>query len=362
MATIVTPFDKMFLTSIWIETLLYGLNCAVFGTAMYVLIRKQSRSSNWFLIPVSIFLFSLSTGYVAVSFRQLLNAFIFAPPGGASAYFKIQTNPLAVTKLILYSTNVTAQNLFLIWRLWGVWNRRWWVVVLPVSDFVFLGIRGALASLRIQNPRYLIFHFSSLKKLAMEIVHTVSEFIAIGEGAVPRPNQRVKGDFILIIRQLSIVNWCMDLAINICVTAAIAFRLWQMARTVGPSMPGHRQFLGIMRMILESGLLFATATLITVSIYLSGSLDTVNAIDGIVQFATITPLLIIVRVGLGLTAGQQSRDTEVDVPSKLEFITRSRLGASTNDDSEITDSTHVRTRPGAGMSDFDLHKVEESSV
>ncbi|KAJ4496685.1 hypothetical protein C8R41DRAFT_902019 [Lentinula lateritia] len=329
MAAIVTPFDKMFLTSIWIETLLYGLNCAVFGTAMYVLIRKQSRNSNWFLIPVSVFLFSLSTGYVAVSFRQLLNAFIFAPPGGASAYFKIQTNPLAVTKLILYSTNVTAQNLFLIWRLWGVWNRRWWVVVLP---------------------------------LAMEIVHTVSEFIAIGEGAVPRPNQRVKGDFILIIRQLSIVNWCMDLAINICVTAAIAFRLWQMARTVGPSMPGHRQFLGIMRMILESGLLFATATLITVSIYLSGSLDTVNAIDGIVQFATITPLLIIVRVGLGLTAGQQSRDTEVDVPSKLEFITRSRLGASTNDDSEITDSTHVRTRPGAGMSDFDLHKVEESSV
>ncbi|KAJ3810823.1 hypothetical protein F5876DRAFT_76421 [Lentinula aff. lateritia] len=329
MATIVTPFDKMFLTSIWIETLLYGLNCAVFGTAMYVLIRKQSRSSNWFLIPVSIFLFSLSTGYVAVSFRQLLNAFIFAPPGGASAYFKIQTSPLAVTKLVLYSTNVTAQNLFLIWRLWGVWNRRWWVVVLPVSDF--FGSR-------------------------------VSEFIAIGEGAVPRANQRVKGDFILIIRQLSIVNWSMDLAINICVTAAIAFRLWQMARTVGPSMPGHRQFLGIMRMILESGLLFATATLITVSIYLSGSLDTVNAIDGIVQLATITPLLIIVRVGLGLTAGQQSRDTEVDVPSKLEFITRSRLGASTNDDSEITDSTHVRTRPGAGMSDFDLHKVEQSSV
>ncbi|KAJ3720162.1 hypothetical protein EV361DRAFT_246397 [Lentinula raphanica] len=330
MATIVTPFDKMFLTSIWIETLLYGLNCAVFGTAIYVLIRKQSRSSNRFLIPVSIFLFGLSTGYVAVSFRQLLEAFIYAPPGGASAYFKIQTNPLAVTKLVLYSTNVTAQNLFLIWRLWGVYNRKWYVVVLP---------------------------------LAMEIVHTVSEFIAIGEGAVPRPNQRVKGDFILIIRQLSIVNWCMDLAINICVTAAIAFRLWQMAKTVGTHSPGHRQFLGVMRMMLESGLLFATATLVTVSIYLSGSLDTVNAIDGIMQLATITPLLIIVRVGLGLTYGQQSRDTEVDVPSKLEFIARSRLGRSTNDDSDITDSTHVRTtRPGAGMSDFDLHKVEESSV
>ncbi|KAJ3797604.1 hypothetical protein GGU11DRAFT_756611 [Lentinula aff. detonsa] len=320
MATAV-PFDKMFLTSIWIETLLYGLNCAVFGTAMYVLIRKQTGTSNRFLIPVSIFLFSLSTGYVAVSFRQLLEAFIYAPPGGASAYFKTQTNPLAVTKLVLYSTNI--------WRLWGVWNRKWWVVVLP---------------------------------LAMEIVHTISEFIAIGEGAVPRPNQRVKGDFILIIRQLSIVNWCMDLAINICVTAAIAFRLWQMAKTVGSHMPGHKQFLGIMRMMLESGLLFATATLVTVSIYLSGSLDTVNAIDGIIQLATITPLLIIVRVGLGLTYGQQTRDTEVDVPSKLEFITRSRLGRSTNDESEVTDSTHVRTRPGAGMSDFDLHKVEESSV
>lgn len=42
-------------------------------------------------------------------------------------------------------------------------------------------------------------------------------------------------------------------------------------------------------MILESGLLFATATLVTVSIYLSGSLATVNAIDGIVQLA-VRPL------------------------------------------------------------------------
>lgn len=38
-------------------------------------------------------------------------------------------------------------------------------------------------------------------------------------------------------------------------------------------------------MMIESGLLFSTATLVTVAIYLTGSLATVNAIDSIVQLA-----------------------------------------------------------------------------
>lgn len=37
--------------------------------------------------------------------------------------------------------------------------------------------------------------------------------------------------------------------------------------------------------MVESGLLFSTATLVTVSIYLSGSLATTTAIDSLVQLA-----------------------------------------------------------------------------
>ncbi|KAF9040489.1 hypothetical protein BDZ89DRAFT_348787 [Hymenopellis radicata] len=328
---IIDPRDRMFLCGIWVETVLYGLNVAVFGTAMYVLITKRHKNggpSNYFLIPISIFLFGLSTAYVAITFRQLLEAFVYATPGTASLYFKAQTKPLAVTKLVLYSVNVTTQNLFLIWRLWGVWERKWWVVVLPVT---------------------------------LEIVHTIAEFIAIGEGAQTR-QPREKGLYILIIRQLSIVNWAMDLAINIGVTAAIAFRLWCMARFVGSDTPGQRQYIGIMRMMLESGLLFATATLITVSIYLSGSLATVNAIDGIVQLATITPLLIIVRVGLGLTAGQQPPTEDPGLPSNMEFITRSKLGQSTNDDSEFTTTTHLESLRNRGRSNTDDFVLEERST
>ncbi|KAF5383985.1 hypothetical protein D9757_006950 [Collybiopsis confluens] len=343
-----TPFDRMFLTGICIETALYGLNCGVFGAAMYVLIRKYRKDGN----RSGMFLFGLSTAYAVVAIRQLFEAFIFSPPGTASAYFKMQTNPLAVTKLVLYTVNVVTQNLFLIWRLWAIWNHNWWTIVLPLlMEIVHTGMIHGL------YPSPLITQYLS--------AYAVSAFIAIGVGAKPTSHEREKGFFILIVKRCSIVDWSMDLVINIGVTAAIALRLWYMARFLGEHMPDrHNQVMGIMRMILESGLLFASATIVTVSIYLSGSLDTVNAIDGIVQLATITPLLIIVRVGLGLTAGQpskQNRTTEIDLP--MEFASGPRHDESgISDDTEMTDSTHTRHTRTKHDTSSDLPKVEQSSI
>lgn len=60
-----------------------------------------------FLIAAATFLFSVCTAYIAISFRQLLDAFVFGPPGGAILYFAVESNPLALTKLILYQLNVS---------------------------------------------------------------------------------------------------------------------------------------------------------------------------------------------------------------------------------------------------------------
>jgi len=70
-------------------------------------------------------------------------------------------------------------------------------------------------------------------------------------------------------------------------------------------------------MIIESGVLSSTATLVAVSVYLADESLTLTAIDSLVQLATMTPLFIIVRVGLGIDRhktlpSDQTGDTKIE--------------------------------------------------
>ncbi|EJF62598.1 hypothetical protein DICSQDRAFT_104042 [Dichomitus squalens LYAD-421 SS1] len=269
------PLDKMFLIGIWVETVLYGINILVYGSAIYVLVGRiggTTKSSSHLLISVSTLAFMLSTAYIAVTLRQLLEAFIYSPPGTATLYFANESSRLAQSKLGLYTVNVFLQDLILIWRLWTLFGRRFYVVILP---------------------------------LILELVRLAASITAMVRGG--QPGVPI---FDPLIHKMGIVDWTFDLALNIGVTLAIAARLWYMGRTVsdyvssgtGVGSRGNK-YNKVIFTIIESGGLFATATLVTVSLYLSGNIATVVAIDSITQLATITPLLIIVRVGLGLTHG-----------------------------------------------------------
>ncbi|KAJ3991911.1 hypothetical protein F5050DRAFT_1542435, partial [Lentinula boryana] len=145
-----------------------------------------------FLLVTSIFLFSLSTAYVSVCLRQLLEAFIWGPPGGASIYFATIADRLSVTKLALYEVNVFTQDAILIWRMWVVYNNRWMVVILPI---------------------------------AMELGHVVAGIYTIRRGAFPNISV-----FDTLVHRGAITNWTLDLAVNIGVTLCIAYRLWSAGR------------------------------------------------------------------------------------------------------------------------------------
>jgi hypothetical protein len=273
--------DKMILIGIWVETVFYGLNCALFLASLYVLAGKSSRRErSWCLIAVSSFLFSLSTAYVSVSLRQLLEAFIYAPPGAASAYFADNERPLAQTKLILYPLNVATQNLVLIWRFWAVWGCKWRIIVFPV---------------------------------VLQITQTTAAYVSL--------SIRSRNAEYYMVRDLSLVNWAIDLVINIGVTALIAYRLRKMGRSVRVLGSSKKEYYGVMRMIIESGVLSSTVTLVAFSIFVSSPIATLTALDSLVQLATITPLLIIVRVGLGLAGHHpvHSDHTSGSNDTKIEF-------------------------------------------
>ncbi|KAJ3769850.1 hypothetical protein FB446DRAFT_196640 [Lentinula raphanica] len=310
---LVPPFDIMFLTGIWIETLLYGVkfvsallsnwdltyysdSMVVFAAAIFVLARmyRDRKASATFLLLTSVFLFSLSTVYVAVCLRQLLEAFIWGPPGQASLYFSNVQDRLSLTKLALYDVNILIQDMILIWRMWVVYSNRWVVIILPI---------------------------------VMELGRVSAAIYALRLGAIPHISV-----FEPSIYRGAIAAWTLDLALNIGVTSCIAYKLWTAGRSlkhIGFTR-SKNPYTGIMLTIIESGGIFATATLIMVSLYFSGNYAFDAATDSVVQLATITPLLIVVRVGLGLQHGIPANTMTFEVDSSDLYSSSRSQGLRVN--------------------------------
>ncbi|KAI0666803.1 hypothetical protein C8Q78DRAFT_422966 [Trametes maxima] len=283
----------MSIIAIWIETLLYGINVVVFSGASYTLWYKRPNRSGVqrYLLMASALLFMISTVHVAVSLRQFIEAFTdstaTAIPGYSSFYFLNQTNRLVFASQVLYIFNVLIQDLVLIWRLYAVMGSDWRFSMLP---------------------------------LTLEAVHTSSALYAVVRffNGVPLEDP--------LVRKWGLLSWSLDLIINIGVTATIAGKIWWQGRQTA-CIHGHNAYIGVAYTMMESGALFSGATLVLFVLYINAStgLDALVGVNPVVQLATLSPLLIIARVGFGLTHGTLADTAGPDHISTLRIdISRSQ--------------------------------------
>ncbi|KAK0192890.1 hypothetical protein F5146DRAFT_1041928 [Armillaria mellea] len=304
--------DKNALIGIWIETCLWG--------AMFVLIKKHHSPGLLAITSIALFLFA--TAHVSLSLRELLEAFIDVPqppdPTYAILYWSINSRGIAVAKTVLYDTSVFLQDLILIWRLYVVWGYNWKVAVLPII---------------------------------VELAHMGTAYAATGLLALPSTDINSPK-----IKHIGPVGWSLDLVVNVCVTAAIAFRLWFMGRKVG----GHshtNRYLSTILTIVESGAIFAAVTLVMLILYVCGSELALNGIDISTQLAVMTPLLIIARVGLGMIHG---------VSKNLSFAyPLSRMSKSSGEGDGSFDRHKMRPgkmHSGGEMSDTLILSTEQEMV
>ncbi|KAF8551854.1 hypothetical protein OG21DRAFT_1486664 [Imleria badia] len=241
------PMGEISLVSIWMETMLYGLKV---------------------LVLTSTVLFILCTIYVAASLRQLLEAFIYVPPGVAdyaTLYFVDYTLPMRTLKDVLYVSLTFLQDIILIWRLYIVFNRDWRIPIF----FILLD----LACIGTAYADTILF-------------------------AIPNTN-------LPQLIPLTITSWALDLIVNVSVTMTIAARLWWMGRNVASFRADHSSgnpYAYSIYVIVESGAIFASATIVMLALYISehGSPFpyAIPSLDVASQLAVLTPLLIVVRVGL----------------------------------------------------------------
>ncbi|KAI0629131.1 hypothetical protein C8Q77DRAFT_307220 [Trametes polyzona] len=270
------PLDKMSLVAIWIETVLYGINVVVYGGAFYVLFARRVSLTQRCLLGASTLLFAIATAHVAVSLRSLVEAFtdpaVTSTPGGTSLFFLNQTGHLVFAGQLLYLLAVLVQDLVLIWRLYAVTNMDWRVVVLP---------------------------------LMLEVVNQVTGFYTIVSLFLGTDLEDAR------LRRFGILSWSLHLIINITVTAGIATKIWWQGRQTVHAR-GHNAYTGVAFTIMESGALFAGATIVLFALYINPATgtDALVGVNPVAQLATLSPLLIIARVGFGLThSGTRSHAT-----------------------------------------------------
>ncbi|KAI9573461.1 hypothetical protein HD554DRAFT_2325775 [Boletus coccyginus] len=239
------PMNKIPMIEIWVETVLYGVNCVMYALCMLILLRGgKVPSLRWVLVVMSTILILLATAHVGTSLQQLLEAFVYAPadvPDYSTTYWLDYTTTLSLLKDILYTTLVFAQ------------------------DFILV----ANIPLGVAYP---------------------------GVTLLARPNV---GPYGSVVPALVISAWVLDITLNVSVTMAIVGRLWWMGRTIA-SLTSTRsnRFAFSIYVVVESGAIFAGANIISLLLYALNNPALSTGLNITSQLAALTPLLIVVQVGL----------------------------------------------------------------
>ncbi|KAM5537398.1 hypothetical protein V8D89_008917 [Ganoderma adspersum] len=270
---VIPTFNKVYLISTWVETVLWGFNTLVFSVVCYLIFRKRRNAQNqWILFGTSALLYLCATLNVVASLRQELEAFVYVPPNAmpsyASIYYADQSSSWAVIKTTTYTVAILIQDIVLTWRMYIVWGHNWKVIALPATLEV---MRFAVA---------------------------MSGVIILAKpGTSPDSN---------VLKTLSSINWPIELVINISVTAAIASRLWSTGSRVTRvmSQPSTANtYIRHILLLVESGALLVGTTISLIILYNTHSPAALAILDIATQIAPLVAYLVIVRAAFGLTHG-----------------------------------------------------------
>ncbi|OAX36821.1 hypothetical protein K503DRAFT_772138 [Rhizopogon vinicolor AM-OR11-026] len=261
--------DRMFITSAWLESILYGINCVLFGTCVYILFNRRKKA-HWITLAACTFHISIATAHSILTLFRSLQAFtnpaIVSVPDGSSLYL-VKHTALFFAGGTLHLLNGFALNFLLIWRLYVVWHNCWILIVMLTLEAAHIATSVAAWVLLFQtSPVFL---------------RRTTQFVDAG---------------------LS-----FDLAVTVLVTSGIAYRLWRAGRNVSDLTGGQNAYKAAIYTIIESGAIYTSSIIVVTGLVISGSLAGVVALNVNIQISTLAPLLLIARLGLGMTHGDSKQ-------------------------------------------------------
>ncbi|TRM69213.1 hypothetical protein BD626DRAFT_8135 [Schizophyllum amplum] len=263
------PLDKAYLTAIWLETLLYGINICLFCSYVYVLQFWRTRKVSPIIFWVAVLMFCFSTIHVSLGFTRLIWGFIDFrdQPGGPGAFFSDVSQPPNVAKVTIHSVNSILGDSIVVWRCWHVWGRNWKVCIFPALLIVGSAVCGFGQA----------FIFANAQAIHSAFADTLT---------------RWNGSLFIL-----------SLVTNVVVTTLIASRIWFISRETGSTMFSKKfRYTKVLVLIIESAMIYSAALVIEITLYFIGSNAFYIVYDPIAQLTAIVPTMIIVMSTLGLTA------------------------------------------------------------
>ncbi|KAH9050355.1 hypothetical protein EDB83DRAFT_1370794 [Lactarius deliciosus] len=225
-----------------------------------ILYMKGLRGVNLMMLIVASVQFSLATGHVITLLVQLIRAFIGAAGtvDGPSIYLLDQSTPEHLAQGFFYMTNSLIGDAIMVWRLWIIWNRNFWLC----APFVVLCT-----------------------------VSTVTGYAAFANQASLNPTETV---FLSRLQNWLYATWALSIATQVGATLLIGYRFWKSVRWNSNGLRGPR--LSVFWILVESGALYTVTTIFLVGFSSTNTGAIFAASLG--QISALAPTLIIVRAGL----------------------------------------------------------------
>ncbi|KAI3621135.1 hypothetical protein WG66_014384 [Moniliophthora roreri] len=229
------------------------------------------------LLVTAIVLYTLCTAHVINDLGRAIAAFIDHgenDPGGAKAYYAQLRVWSSIFRQAIYVTNNNVADALLVYRLYVIWNYHVKIIIGPILLLLATAVCGYRA----------VWGFSNIRE---------------GEDTYARE-----------VFTWGLALFALSLLLNLIVTTLIAGRLWWCGKRMTAAL-GRR---------VESGAIYSVCVfmvLITFVVKTNGAYIVYNALA---QVVGMNPFLIIVRVGLGLSAHDSTaRQTTARNMSALAF-------------------------------------------
>ncbi|KAF9471450.1 hypothetical protein BDN70DRAFT_976351 [Pholiota conissans] len=221
------------LVSNWCTTLLYGITIVVYFACVHTLIKRRDdrlRSTTWILFCTATIQFVLSTIYVALALRILIEGFIWAvnTPGGTLEYWIDPSVRSQVVSKAVYVTNSIVGDSIMVWRVYAVWGQNLYICIIPI--FLVFGT--------------ILTGYISIKQLAGISVNSL--------------------DSLFIIGKWILATWALSISTQVICTSLIAGKIWWHARHSAGS---KARYLSAIAIVVESGALYTIATIFLLAFF-----------------------------------------------------------------------------------------------
>ncbi|KAG2031773.1 hypothetical protein BDR03DRAFT_875265 [Suillus americanus] len=302
------------LISTVLECILYGFSVLMFIGTMWAMTYKRSmRDVNRPVAAAAVLLSVLSTAHIVLRIIWIEYGLV-TYQGVPAVYFSDVSQATHVIKNSIYVVQTLLGDAVAIYRCYVVWQAAW-VIILPSMLWCGVAVTGALS------------------------VYDDSQ-----TGATGIVSTKVK---------CMEVFCALTLVANLSSSGLLAYRIWKIERNVSASRTTKATTTSIIRVIMDSAILYTIALLVTATGALCLGNGPFVLIDMLTPVISITFYMIIIRIAIGKT-NHSTSETERGSSSQYSMKPlRVKISRSTHTDSTRVYGTWSQSRPPTGKESLD---------